>query len=113
MMRQVLIAAIGVFVILAAAWLASIVAERRRRALQGRLAAVLAPSPATSSLSQTEVASVLRREAASRGTRVFPLVPLRFRQWLVAELQATGDSLGITSLLIAAAVGTLVTTGVL
>jgi tight adherence protein B len=109
--QPALIAAIGLAVVLAAGWLAATLSERRRRAMQGRLAAVMVASPAQTAGPQG--AASLRRQTAGGKEQGFPLLPPRFYQWLLNELRATGDRLGLLSLFIGAGIALLIAAGFL
>lgn len=98
-----LLAAIGIVILFAVAWGSSVVAERRRRGIRGRLAAVVAMSPSAGAALES---ASLRRTTASR-QRDLPAVLAGFASWLVVELRATGDRLTIGGLVLAAAIGAL------
>jgi tight adherence protein B len=103
-----LLAAIGIVILLAVAWASAVVAERRRRGLRGRLAAVVGVSSLGGAAPES---ASLRRTTISR-RRGLPAVLAGLTHWLVVELRATGDRLTIGSLMIAAAVGALLVSAV-
>jgi len=108
MKHPALLGALALVVILAVAWLSATVAERRRRDMQGQLAAVLA---ATSGRNGPDGSVGLRR-AGPTGTRHGLRLLLPGRLYLAEELGATGDRLRIVSLLLAAVIGALLAVGI-
>lgn len=105
-MRQpVLWIAVVVAVLLAAGWAFAVIEDRRRRAMHARLATVLGTvPPATDAVGG---ALSLRRPRSSTGTPR-PTLKVRLSQRLAQELEATGERLTTTGLLLAASVGVLV-----
>jgi tight adherence protein B len=104
-----LLGAVALAVVMAAGWVASVVAERRRRTLQGRLAAVVAAPTKPGAAGE---AAVSLRRALSRG-RGLPVLPTRLYQWLRVELHATGDRLKLRDLIFAAAAAAVLAIGFL
>jgi tight adherence protein B len=91
------IAALALAVVLAAVWIGTTLNQRRRREVQTRLATVIG-APMQGAISG---ASLSLRRASRRGEGPnFHVMPLEFRDWLSAELAATGDRLKTTHLLI-------------
>jgi tight adherence protein B len=111
MKQSALFAAVALAVILAAAWLVTTVAERRRRAVQGRITAVLTGAPLLSAASGGSMS--LRRPVPTGTVSGLQLLPAWFHRYLVDELGATGDRLKIASLLRTVLIGTLLVGGLL
>ena len=107
MNHPALLAGLALVVILAVAWLSATVAERRRRDMRGQLAAVLT---ATSGRNGPDGSMALRRASPTGKRRGLWLLPGRL--YLAEELGATGDRLGIASLLLAAVIGALLAVGI-
>lgn len=105
MSNQALFAALALALFLGLAWLIAAYAERRRRGLQSRLAAVLAaPIP----IDNRPAGGVsLRRTGPIGIAHGLRLLPQGFYDFLIDELGATGERLSLTQLVIAAVVGTL------
>jgi tight adherence protein B len=104
------LAAVALAVILAVAWLSTVFAERRRRGLQGRLAAVLFGAQPGA---ESDATMALRRPRPISGGQRLRLVPSWFRHRLAEELGATGDRLGVAELVIVALVGGMLAAGLL
>jgi tight adherence protein B len=109
MTHPALLAAVAVAVVLGAAWLSVIIAERRRRSIQGRITAVLTGAPLRSASSSGGIS--LRRDVPTGG--VLQLLPAWFDRYLTEGLGATGDRVKVQSLVIAAFIGALVAAGFL
>jgi tight adherence protein B len=112
MSRWVLVAAVGLVVLAAAAWLVATLAERRRRDLRARLTAVMA-APGRDADAPSAGWVSLRRALPSGAQGGFSLFSGRFYRWLGEELGATGDRLKTSNLLVAAAIGAVLAAGVL
>jgi len=106
-----LLAAAAVAVVLGVAWLSVIVAERRRRGIQGRIAAVLTGAPLRGASPNGAIS--LRREVLTGGGGALQLLPGWFYRHLTEELGATGDRVKVSSLVLAAFIGALVAVGFL
>ena len=111
MNNAVLLAGLALAAILAGGWLTATVAERRRRDMRGRLTAVLTGTPQRNDASSGLVS--LRRADPARTRRALGLAPRWLIERLGEELGATGDSLTLSSLVLAAAIGALLATGLL
>src|SRR6266851_951690 len=107
MNHPALLAGLALVVILGAAWRSATVAERRRRDMQGQLAAVLT---ATSGRNGPDGSVALRRASPTSRRRGLWLLPGRL--YLAEELGATGDRLRIVSLVLAAFIGALLAVGI-
>jgi Flp pilus assembly protein TadB len=107
MNQPALLAGLALVGILAVAWLSATVAERRRRDMQGQLAAVLT---ATSGRNGLDGSVALRRASPTGRRRGLWLLPGRL--YLAEELGATGDRLRIVSLVLAAFIGALLAVGI-
>src|SRR5712691_8484818 len=106
MNHPALLAALALAVILAVAWLSATLAERRRRDMQDRLTAVLTAAPGRSALSG------LRRTSMPGARRGLRLLPQWLSRHLAEELGATGDRLGMSGLVLGAAIGAALAAGV-
>jgi tight adherence protein B len=106
-----LLAAIVLVVILAVGWLSIVFAERRRRGLQTRLAAVVSAGPHVSTGSDGSVS--LRRGRPSGHAARLRLLPTIFHHHLAQELGATGDQVTLVHLFLTAVVGGLVVAALL
>src|SRR5690348_10185525 len=94
---------VGVIAIsLAGCLMLATLAERRRRAIQARLASVLVAAPDRRNATDTQVS--LRRTGTNLGSGGSPSV-LRLYAFLLDELGATGDRLSISSLVVTAVIG--------
>jgi tight adherence protein B len=109
MKHAALLAAVALAVIVGAAWLSTVLADRRRRVVQGRITAVLMGAPLQSTSSD---GSMSLRRAVPTGTRDgLGLLQRWFYQRLGEELAATGDRVRIASLLLAALIGAILAMG--
>jgi tight adherence protein B len=104
-----LIAAVAIAVVLGTAWLSVIVAERRRRSVQGRITAVLTGAPLRGASPNGAIS--LRREVPTGGAGALQLLPGWFYRYLTEELGATGDRVKLPSLVFAAVIGAVVAVG--
>ena len=105
MSNPALAAALGLMLVLGAALLASMAAERRRRGLQARLADIASigrRSNGTGGLA-------LRRSTMEDVQERFWLLPANIRLWLDAAIAATGDTLATSRLIIVAIVAAAAT----
>jgi tight adherence protein B len=109
MNHPALLAAAGLVVFLASVWLWVSIAERRRRGIQGRISAVLTGAPLRSAAQNGSIS--LRRALPTGSRSALGLLPEWFHRYLTEELGATGDRIGIVSLLVAAVFGALLATG--
>src|SRR5690242_4735944 len=99
MNNPALLAAVAVAVLLAAGWLFAARGERRHRANQARLHAVLGAADGAGE--RGGGALPLRRQASTGGAARFSLAATLYRR-LGEELEATGDKLKLAHLVIAA-----------
>jgi tight adherence protein B len=106
-----LIAVIGLVLILGAGWGWTVVAERRRRGTQARLAAVLVAGPQPRA--EAGGAMSLRRPAPTRGAGWLGLLPARILHHLAGEMSSTGDRLKSWHLVTVAGFGMLFSAGLL
>ena len=105
MSNPTLAAALGLMLVLGAALLARVMAERRRRGLQARLADIASigrRSNGTGGLA-------LRRSTMEDVQERFWLLPANIRLWLDAAIAATGDTLATSRLVIVAIVAAAAT----
>src|SRR5438874_1302182 len=108
MIDPTLLAGTALAVLLAAVWLSMTVAERRRRNMRGRLTAIMTGTPQEYTASDGSIP--LRRVSPAGMRSSLGLAPRWFREQLTEELGATGDRLGVTSLVLAGLVGALFAT---
>jgi tight adherence protein B len=105
MTHPALLAAAALAVILAAAFVWASAAERRRRAVQTRLASVLTAAP------QAATGRISLRRSAGRRANPFGLLPRRIHERIAGELSATADRLSIWDLVVTALIGVLISGG--
>jgi tight adherence protein B len=106
-----LLAAIALVVVLAVVWLSTVFAERRRRGLQERLAAVVSAAPPARVGSDGSVS--LRRGRPTGSAARLRLLPTTLLHRLAEELGATGDRVTLAQLVLTAVVGALAAAGLL
>jgi tight adherence protein B len=110
MTDPVLFAAVALVAIFAIAWVSATIVERRRRLLQGRLAAVVVvPSDRPTGF---DPSASLRRQTARDRAPGLALLPTRLHRWMLNELHATGG-LTFARLAIVAVTGAVLTAGAL